>query len=138
MPGACPGHPRLFAAEQEDVDGRDKPCHDPNGLSPTFNLSNSSRAVLSGTVLRSRSDGRPSFVLNFQPFNIKGRRECRAPDAPVASRAKIKKHELVTTVYAGTAGIPRADGFNGFLRALPGDRAFLSPSSLRSVSFLRT
>src|ERR1700756_3923653 len=25
------------------------------------------------------------------------------------------------------------NGFNGFLRALPGDRAFLSPSSLRSL-----
>jgi hypothetical protein len=30
------------------------------------------------------------------------------------------------------------DGFNGFLRALSGDRACLSPSSLGSVSFLRT
>ncbi len=29
----------------------------------------------------------------------------------------------------GTPGIPARNGFNGFLRALPGDRAFLSPSS---------
>jgi hypothetical protein len=28
----------------------------------------------------------------------------------------------------GTPGIPARDGFNGFLRALPGDRALLSPS----------
>src|SRR6202022_205286 len=28
-----------------------------------------------------------------------------------------------------TPGIPARNGFNGFLRALPGDRAFLSPSS---------
>jgi hypothetical protein len=27
-------------------------------------------------------------------------------------------------------GIPARNGFNGFLRTLPGDRAFLSPSSV--------
>jgi hypothetical protein len=31
--------------------------------------------------------------------------------------------------YTGSPGIPARNGFNGFLRALPGDRAFLSPSS---------
>jgi hypothetical protein len=35
--------------------------------------------------------------------------------------------------YAETPGIPARNGFNGFLRALPGDRALLSPSSLRSL-----
>jgi hypothetical protein len=35
--------------------------------------------------------------------------------------------------YAETPGIPARDGFNGFLRDLPGDRAFLSPSPLRSL-----
>src|SRR5260370_15878888 len=34
--------------------------------------------------------------------------------------------------YAETPGIPARNGFNGFLRDLPGDRAFLSPSSLSS------
>jgi hypothetical protein len=38
-----------------------------------------------------------------------------------------KAHELVTTVTPDSPGIPRAIGFNGFLRALPGDRAFLPP-----------
>jgi hypothetical protein len=33
-----------------------------------------------------------------------------------------------TTGSPVTPGIPRANGFNGFLRALPGDRALLSPS----------
>jgi hypothetical protein len=31
--------------------------------------------------------------------------------------------------YTGSPGIPARNGFNGFLRALLGDRAFLSPSS---------
>jgi hypothetical protein len=46
---------------------------------------------------------------------------------------KNKKHgELVTTVTPVSPGIPRAAGFNGFLRALPGDRACLSPSPAES------
>src|SRR4051794_14873617 len=39
-----------------------------------------------------------------------------------------KAYELVTTGKAGVPGIPARDGFNGFLRDLPGDRACLSPS----------
>ena len=50
------------------------------------------------------------------------------PTAPAASRANKKAHEQVTTGLASNAGFPRANGFNGFLRALPGDRALLSPS----------
>src|SRR4051794_31010498 len=34
-----------------------------------------------------------------------------------------KAYELVTTGKAGLPGIPARDGFNGFLRDLPGDRA---------------
>src|ERR1700687_3677278 len=41
---------------------------------------------------------------------------------------RVSHHE-----YAETPGIPARNGFNGFLRDLPGDRAFLSPSSLRSL-----
>jgi hypothetical protein len=37
---------------------------------------------------------------------------------------------LVTTDTPETPGIPARNGFNGFLRALPGDRAFLSPSPM--------
>jgi len=36
---------------------------------------------------------------------------------------------VVTTVAPVHPAFPRANGFNGFLRTLPGDRAFLSPSS---------
>jgi hypothetical protein len=49
--------------------------------------------------------------------------------APAALCAKSKKHtSIATTVTPVSPGIPRANGFNGFLRALPGDRAFLPPS----------
>jgi hypothetical protein len=35
--------------------------------------------------------------------------------------------------YTGSPGIPARNGFNGFLRALPGDRAWLSPSPTESL-----
>jgi len=42
-------------------------------------------------------------------LNIRGRRECRAHDAPAASRAKCKKHtSIVTTVTPESPGIPYA------------------------------
>jgi hypothetical protein len=47
---------------------------------------------------------------------------------------KLKNHtSIVTTVTPVSPGIPRAIGFNGFLRSLPGDRALLPPSSPRSL-----
>src|SRR5260370_23286321 len=39
-----------------------------------------------------------------------------------------KHTSVVTTGPPESPGIPARNGFNGFLRALPGDRAFLSPS----------
>jgi|SRR6266436_10430068 len=58
----------------------------------------------------------------------RGRRECRVLAAPMA-RLQQKKQAAVTTGLAKATGIPCANGFNGFLRALPGDRALLPPSS---------
>src|ERR1700738_3425175 len=53
----------------------------------------------------------PELCLNDAPLENRGRGECRVPAA-----------------RTGTPGIPARNGFNGFLRALPGDRACLSPS----------
>jgi hypothetical protein len=59
----------------------------------------------------------------------RGRRESRVPVAPVASRAKCKKHtSVVTTGPDGFTRLSPRNGFNGLLRALPGDRACLPPS----------
>jgi hypothetical protein len=70
---------------------------------------------------------------NSCPLN-RGRRECRAPDAPAAACAMVerKKGTRVSQVTPETPGIPRAMVY-GLLRALPGDRALLPPSSLRSL-----
>jgi hypothetical protein len=37
-------------------------------------------------------------------------------------------HEYSQRSHRKSPGIPARNGFNGLLRALPGDRAFLSPS----------
>jgi len=65
---------------------------------------------------------------------IRGRRECRAPDAPAAACAEvvIVSTRVSQVTPENTRHSPR-NGFNGFLRALPGDRAFLPPSSPRNL-----
>ena len=41
-------------------------------------------------------------------------------------------HEYSQRSHRKSPGIPARNGFNGFLRTLPGDRAFLSPSSAKT------
>ena len=50
-------------------------------------------------------------------------------DAPAASRANDKSTRAIHHRFTGTTRRFLRNGFNGFLRALPGDRACLSPSS---------
>ena len=58
------------------------------------------------------------------PPEDRGRRECRAHDAPAAWWAEKNSHTSeVTTVTPKNARHSPRNGFNGFLRALPGDRA---------------
>ena len=63
-----------------------------------------------------------------------GKAGCFAhPQPRVQSR---KAHELVTTGPPKHSGFSCANGFNGFLRALSGDRLFLSPSPVRCASIV--
>ena len=63
----------------------------------------------SDTHSRSRGACRPSFALNFLTLLIRGRRECRAPDAPAAARAMIVvERTRVSQVTPESPGIPRA------------------------------
>src|SRR6195256_3600188 len=50
-----------------------------------------------------------------------------APAAPCA--LVVVERTRVTTSTPESPGVPARNGFNGFLRALPGDRALLPPSS---------
>ena len=91
------------------------------------------------TSARSRHDA-PEFCKSFPPSkrrrrrpSKRRRRECRVPEAPVAPCAKGRKHTVVDHRYAGSDPAFPARWCYGFLRALPGDRAFLPPSSPGSL-----
>jgi hypothetical protein len=68
------------------------------------------------------------FCLYVLPSKIRGCRECRAPDAPAASCAKVESTRVRNHGHTGSTRHSLRNGFNGFLRTLPGDRALLSPS----------
>jgi hypothetical protein len=50
-------------------------------------------------------------------------------DAPAAARAVVESTRVSHHGHTGNTRHSPRNGFNGFLRALPGDRAFLPPSS---------
>src|SRR5215212_8082842 len=76
-----------------------------------------------------RSRGANASELCQQHPRNRGRRECRVRDAPAVSRAKSGKHTRSSPqVHRNKRHSPR-NGFNGLLLDLPGDRAWLSPSS---------
>src|SRR5947209_4463076 len=52
---------------------------------------------------------------------------------PAALCAKIKSTQASHHRYCHCTGIPCANGFNGFLRTLSGDRALLPPSSAKRL-----
>jgi hypothetical protein len=62
-----------------------------------------------------------------------GRRECRASGSPAASYADKESIRVSHHRSAERSGTPCAIGFNGFLRALPGEPGFLVtiPSATR-------
>jgi hypothetical protein len=66
---------------------------------------------------------RTRVLHNHRPSENRGRRECRASNAPAALCAKSESTQVkVTTGSPNKSGTPCANGFNGFLRSLPGDR----------------
>jgi hypothetical protein len=69
-----------------------------------------------------------SEFLETHPRETKGRRECRALDAPAASRANEKHTSVVTTVTPESPGIPRAMVLTVSFVISPVNRAFLPPS----------
>src|SRR5450432_3664308 len=78
-------------------------------------------AMVSHTALFSRREA--PEVLLLAPAQ-RGRGECRMPNAPAASCAIVViERTRVTTSTPESPGIPARNGFNGFLRALLGDRA---------------
>jgi len=67
------------------------------------------------------------FCFEVPPPEIRGRRECRVPNAPAAS-CVIKNTRVSHHRYTGNHPAFPAQWFYGLLRALPGDQACLTPS----------
>src|SRR5712664_201364 len=79
---------------------------------------------------RIRNPRRDAPEALHEAFAQRGRGERRMPVAPAASCALVVvERTRVTTSTPESPGVPARNGFNGFLRALPGDRALLPPSS---------
>src|SRR5260370_34728213 len=73
--------------------------------------------------------GARGFARNVRASDNRGRRECRVPNAPIASRAKLNKaHERSHHRYTGNYPAFPAQWLYGLFRALPGDEFVLSPS----------
>ncbi len=87
-------------------------------------------AASANAASRSRRAFRASFAINLPPSAIRGRGERRAPLAPAASCALcIGRKHTSNNEYPGITRRSRTQWFYGLLRALPGDRALLPPSS---------
>ena len=88
------------------------------------------------TPPHSRGEKSPELCIIVSLKN-RGRRECRALGQRPRPRVRNEKSTRDSHHRsAKQSGIPCANGFNGFLRALPGDRAFLSPSPARCESIV--
>jgi hypothetical protein len=102
-----------------------------------------------GEVKKSAADELPPIPIFKQPKTSRGanrarglRQRCprkqRAQGMPgawcaAAACAVVESTRVSHHGHTGNARHSPRNGFNGFLRALPGDRAFLPPSPLRSL-----
>jgi hypothetical protein len=136
---ACPGHPRLSCHRchktwmpgtrpgHDELETRSLPESDSREAKP-----NSFRQPQLHDLA-----ARCARVLIQRPALLDQRaRGMPGADAPAAARGVVVARALVT---AGGTGITRhspRNGFNGLLRALPGDRAFLPPSPAK-IAFCR-
>jgi hypothetical protein len=116
------------------------PRRDQQGAICAFRMSHSPpRLMLSaigphanGAGLRiPAAHGARGFACRCCPSEIGGRREGRVPAVPMA-RLQQETQAAVTTGTNRSNRPSLRDGVNGFLRALPGERAVLPPSPARS------
>src|SRR6202011_5423365 len=86
------------------------------------------------TPPRSRRVFCARFAGTSRPLQSEGAGNAGRPMRPIAACANVvvERTRVSQVTPEITQHSPR-NGFNGFLRALPGDRAFLPPSPLRSL-----
>ena len=92
---------------------------------------------LAATASRSRRVFRARFYRFVPPSSSEGAGNAGRPMRPIAACAEVVvAGTRVVRSHRQTPGIPRAMVY-GLCRTLPGDRAFLSPSPLRSLLLTR-
>jgi hypothetical protein len=89
---------------------------------------------ISDTPPRSRGAERPSFAATSAPASEGAGNAGRAVRTRSLACKMKRAYEYSHHGHAGNTRHSPRNGFNGFLRALPGDRAFLPPSSAK-ISF---
>jgi hypothetical protein len=72
----------------------------------------------------------PRFTVRFEPSSRQGRREGRAP-AGTRRSVRYGNAHGVDHRFAGSPGLPCANGFNGVLRALLGERCTIAPVAMQ-------
>src|SRR5258707_9379127 len=82
--------------------------------------------IFSGTTSRPAARSRPSCAFISRPIEGVGNAGC--PLHPQPRVRSVESTRVFTTGPPESPGIPARNGFNGLLRALPGDRALLPPS----------
>src|SRR6266404_8100963 len=97
------------------MDARVKPGHD-----------ECRHLVSRHTLAPSRRDA-PEALLDLPPKEGVGNAGCPWHPRPRVHFVVVERTR-VTTSTPESPGVPARNGFNGFLRALPGDRALLPPS----------
>jgi len=78
-------------------------------------------------ISRSRGAMRPRFCVYLSPLEGVGNAGCPLHPRPRVHLVVVERTR-VTTSTPESPDVPARNGFNGFLRALPGDRALLPPS----------
>src|SRR5882724_4276615 len=80
------------------------------------------------TCVRAPRRDAPELCIYLSPKEGVGNAGCPLHPQPRVHFALVEGTRVFTTSPPESPGIPARNGFNGFLRALPGDRALLPPS----------
>jgi hypothetical protein len=127
---ACPGDPRPgFVTARKTWMAGTSARSTASSPRPAMTMADSRVNCLTATPPRSRRM-RASFGCRFA--HPKHQRAQGMPGARCARSLACKNKKAYEHSHHGHTGLTRhspRNGFNGFLRTLPGDRAFLSPSS---------
>src|SRR5258705_6791459 len=109
----------------------------PSGASTMCTCTSGNDGVLERVALLGRSNSKHTFatsprhapepLMNLPPKEGVGNAGCPLHPRPRVHLVVVERTR-VTTSTPESPDVPARNGFNGFLRALPGDRALLPPS----------